>query len=211
MMCQTAQTQDEINFVTEGKIRLLRNFYSGTDLVYDQNGILLSGGVPGPWTLANVKIRHVAATTQGIEIVGDRMGSWYKSGKVSFLKIGKLKIHIARSGSDADRGTGPGTIFSKVFVQPAENLAPMVPEYWRYYLQGSDSKTRRVAWRESLEKKSAPALTRSDTGVGGVSAPRLTISPDPKYSKEAQSEHIEGTSGLVLVVDATGLRTILLF
>jgi hypothetical protein len=166
MLCQTTQTQDSINSVSEGKILLLRSFYSGTDLVYDQNGIPLNGGVPGPWTLANVKVTHVVTTAQGIEIVGDRMGAWYRSGKISFVKIGKLKIHVARSALGADRSPGPDTILRKIFIQPEENLASMMPEYWRYYLQGSDSTTRRAAWRESLEKKSAPAISQNDKDRG---------------------------------------------
>lgn len=132
------------------------------------------------------------------------MGAWYRSGKISFVKIGKLKIHVARSALGADRSPGPDTILRKIFIQPEENLASMMPEYWRYYLQGSDSTTRRAAWRESLEKKSAPAISQNDKGIEGVSPPKVIFSPDPKYSKEAQSQHVEGTSGLAVVVDETG-------
>ncbi len=59
MTCQTGQQLDELSSTYKGKIFLLRNFYSGTDLEYDQNYMLVRGGVAGPWTLAGVRITQM--------------------------------------------------------------------------------------------------------------------------------------------------------
>jgi hypothetical protein len=60
---QTGNVQDQLNSTYKGKVLLLRNFYSGTDLEYDQNGILLSGASSGPWTLAYIEITGVTVST----------------------------------------------------------------------------------------------------------------------------------------------------
>src|SRR5215470_14961834 len=44
---QTDSLQDQLNSTYKGKILLLRNFYSGTDLEYDQNGTLVSRASQG--------------------------------------------------------------------------------------------------------------------------------------------------------------------
>jgi hypothetical protein len=71
---QTGTLQDQLNSIYKGKVLLLRSFYAGTDLEYDKNGILLSRASSGPWTLARVEITDVMVATQGIEVVGNRLG-----------------------------------------------------------------------------------------------------------------------------------------
>jgi len=202
--CQTSRIQDELNSAYKGQIRLLRNFYSGNDLEYDQSGALLSGGIPGPWTLADVEIKGIMVTAQGIEILGNRMGTWFRYGKPSFVKISKLKIHLARPVSDADTEATLQPIFRKIFTDPGEDLRPMVPDFWKYYLGGTDSKSRSAASRATLEENKIPIAKAGDASARQVTAPRVVYSPDPDYPKEARSHHIEGVSRLGTVIDATG-------
>lgn len=204
MICQTGQQLDEFSSMYKGKIFLLRNFYAETDLEYDQNYMLVRGGVAGPWTLAGIRITQWAASAQGVDLIGERMGTWYRDGKPSLLKIGKLKIHVAVPISNADLRTELHAVLSKIFMEPGEDILPVVPEYWRFYLLGGDFNSRREAWRASLEKKSMPAFTPSRSAIGEIAPPRVTSSPDPKYAKEAEAQHIEGESKLIVVVDTTG-------
>jgi hypothetical protein len=99
---QTSGVADQLDSEFKGKILLLRGFYSGNQLEYDQNGVLRSTATQEPWTLANVEITQLTLTPQSIVIVGNRMGILYKSGKPGFLKVGKVKIEVARPNSDAD-------------------------------------------------------------------------------------------------------------
>lgn len=202
--CQAGNVQNQLNSAYKSKILLLRNFYSGSDLRYDQNGILTNGATPGPWTLADVEITGVTATAQEIEIVGTRLSTLYKEGKPSFVRVGTLKIHVARPVSDVDTEAALHPIFDKIFIAPGEDLRPLVPEYWRYYLAGTDSKTRSAAWRATLDENETPTVNSTDAPAGEVTPPRAIYTPDPKYPKEAASQHIEGVSRLGMVIDTTG-------
>lgn len=202
--CQSMRVEDELNSMFKGKTLLLRNFYAGKDLDYDENGVARGDVAQGSWTLANVEITQIAVAPQGIEIIGNRIGTWYKDGKIGSVKIGRLKIHVTKHIADADTEKKLHPIFAKIFVEAGEDLRPMVPEYWRYYLEGGDSKARFAAWRSTLEKDATPAPPAADITVGKSTAPRVISQPDPKYSKEAASHHIEGVSRLGVVIGTTG-------
>jgi TonB family protein len=204
--CQTKSVKSQIESAYKGKIFLLRNFYSGNDLGYDQNGELLGPATPGPWTLAQVEIKSVTVIAQGIEIVGNRLGVLYKDGEPRFVKVGKLKIHLARLVSEADTEATLSSIFHKIFIEPGEDLRPMVPDYWRPYLAGTDLKSRSAAWeatrRATLEKANVEPIIAADTSY--VAPPREIYAPEPKYPKEAASHHIEGSSRMGTVINSSG-------
>ena len=201
---QTGSVQDQLNSTYKGKILLLRNFYSGTDLEYDQNGILLSRASSGPWTLAYVEITDVSITTQRIEVVGNRLGTLFQSEKPRPVMIGKLKIHIAKPVSNTDTEAALHPIFSKILIEQGEDLRPLLPDYWRYYLTETDSHARSAAWEATLEKSKVVPLKPTITPTGAVTQPKAVHTQDPKYTKEAESRHIEGRSVLGVVVDTTG-------
>ena len=201
---QTGSVQDQLNSTYKGKILLLRNFYSRTDLEYDQNGILLSGANSGPWTLAYVEITGVTVSTQSIEVVGNRLGTLFQNGKPRPVMIGKLKIHIARPVSNVDTEAALYPIFRKILIEPGEDLRPLLPDYWRYYLTGTDSQARSAAWEATLEKSKVVPLKPAIAPTGAPIPPKAVHMQDPKYTKEAESCHIEGRSVLGVVVDTTG-------
>src|SRR5258708_13523339 len=99
---QTGSVQGQLNSTFKGKILLLRNFYSGTDLQYDQNGVIVRGAGFGPWTLAYVGITGVTVSARSIEIVGNRFGTLFQNGKPRPVLIGKLKILITSPPSTAN-------------------------------------------------------------------------------------------------------------
>lgn len=204
--CQVNVVQDKLNSVYKGKIFLLRNFYTGNDLEYGQNGELLSGeATQGPWTLAGIKIARVKITPQGAEIVGDRLGFLYRNGKADFVMIGQLKIHVVKPVSNVDTNEALEPVFSKIFMKPNdEDPRPIVPLYWRSYLSGTDSKSRMAAWKLTVGEDKMPTFGPADATAGKLTPPRAASSPDPKYGKEAEAHHVEGRSVLAVVVDATG-------
>ncbi len=203
--CQGHQLQGDLNSEFKGKALLLRNFYSGNDLEYDSNGAVLGDVKQTPWTLANVKIAKVVVTSHGIEIVGNRVGAWYRDGKPELFELGKLRIHVSMPISDADTQATLRPIFKKIFMEAGEDLRPIVPPCWQAYLDGSDSKTRSEAWQAILEKdNNPPILRKSGFPAGAIVGPRAISTPDPHYTREAESHHIEGTSVLAMVVNANG-------
>jgi TonB family protein len=192
---QKGSVQDQLNSTYKGKIFLLRNFYSGTHLEYDQNGMLLGGADSGPWTLAYIEITGVTISTQSIEIVGSRVGMLFQNEKLRPVLIGKLKIHIARPALNIDTEAALDPTFSKIFIEPREDLRPLLPDYWRYYLTGTDLKASSSAWEATLEKKGV---------VPREAATKVVHAPEPNYTKEARSRYIEGRIVLGVVVDGTG-------
>jgi TonB family protein len=206
--CEQTQVAAQLKSAYQGKTFLLRNFYSGSDLQYDKDGFVLGSPVPVPWTLASVEVTDISAKPQAIEIAADRLGVLYKGEKARYVKIGKLKIHLARAVGGTQADDEVLSVFRKIFVDPREDLRPIVPDYWQFYLSGSDASARRAAWNEVLQKTNgAPVnLHPGDTSRlnGPVTPPKTLYHPDPKYTKEAASLHIEGRSTFSIVIDSAG-------
>ena len=193
--------QDQLNSAYEGKILLLRNFYSGTDLRYDQNGTLLGTATSGSWTLANIQIKHISLKTQGIEIAGKRLGRLYSGVRHGLIEIGKLRIYLALPDAEVAKQAELDALLSKIFVMQGEDLRPMLPDCWRYYLTGTDKASRLSAWEADLGKDAEKPLKLPGEQI---THPKPVSTPDPKYTKEAESEKIEGKTVLSMVVNATG-------
>ena len=129
----------------------------------------------------------------------------YTDGQPGFVRIGKLKIHVARPITSEDTDAAFDPIFRKIFIKSEEeDLKPIVPEYWRYYLAGTDSKSRSAAWQASIEESKVRTFKGLGASADKLTPPRVLYSPDPKYTNEAASRHIEGTSHLGVVIDAKG-------
>lgn len=189
--------QSQLNPAYKDKTLLLRGFYSGKELEYDQDGLPLGAPTRGPWTLASVKILSVTIAAPGIEITGERLGTLFGKGKPQFVKIGKLRIHVAKSISDIDTMDTLRPIFGKIFFEPGEEIGPELPEYWRPYVTGKS--------QPPSEEHRTPTVKAGEPNTGHVTAPRVVYDTDPKYSKEAASHHIEGPSLLRTVIDARGI------
>src|SRR5438270_3216705 len=84
--------QDQLNSEYKDKNLLLRSFYSGDNLAYDQNGDLRVVDNPGSCTLAEVQVKNISVTTLGVDIFGDRLGVLYTAGNPSLIKVSKMKI-----------------------------------------------------------------------------------------------------------------------
>jgi TonB family protein len=199
--CQTNNLPDQLNSAYKDKILLLRNFYSGNNLAYDENGALQGTGNPGPWTLAGVEIKGIGITEHGIEIVANRMGTLYKDGKPGVVKIGTLKIQVSKRVTNDDTKAAIDLVVAKIFIDPTEDLRPLLPEFWTYYFSGEDLQSRSAAWQATLEKS---PLKPKDFSAGKLTPPHVDYAPDPGYSKEAESRHIEGTSLLSTMLDVSG-------
>jgi TonB family protein len=198
---QSDDLVNQLNSAYKGKILLLRNFYSDEHLTYDQSGALQGTANSGPWTLAGVEIKGIAVVADEVLVTGNRMGTLYKQGKPTSNKVGTVKIELAKATSGENALASADAAFKKIFIDPTEDLRPMLPEFWRPYLSGSDLQSKDAAWQAILEKRPvAPAKKEP-----GVTPPRALFAPDPQCSKEAESRHIGGTVVLNTVVETTGM------
>jgi TonB family protein len=196
--------QDQLNSAYKGKVLLLRNFYSDSDLEYDQDGAPIGITTVGPWTLADMEITSVAVTARGIEITGNRVGTWFRNGKPDLARIGKLKIHVTRSVSDGDTEKVLRTVLGNIFVEPGEEFGRSAPEYWRFYFGGTDFKSRSAAWRDALREGNPKAAANDALPRPVFTAPVPVSHPDPTYTKAARAHRVEGLSRLGITVDPTG-------
>jgi TonB family protein len=185
---QTNGGLDRLKSLNKGKVLLLREELTR-----------------GPWTLAGFEITDVEPTAKGAEITGERMAIVYADGKQGIVKLVKFIIDVPLPTSGPDAETALDTIFDKIFVKPeTEDLRPVVPEYWRYFLAGTDLKSREAAWQAALDESKIPTFRKVVDPTGKLTPPVVVHSPDPKYTKEAAAHHIEGVSKLGVVVDSTG-------
>jgi len=115
LWCQTT-SQDYLRSTYQGKTFLLRNFYTGSDLHYDQNGTLIGSASSSSWTLAHVQIKTVTVIPDGGEIAGKRQGWVYKGPWHGFRDIGKIKIHVALPDVQAAKRDDLDSVMNKVFV-----------------------------------------------------------------------------------------------
>lgn len=204
--CQ-GDIQNQINSQYKNKTLLLRNFYAGNDLKYDQNGVLQDSVKAGPWSLAAVELKTLNLTEHGVEISADRLGTLYQAGKVRLIKTGDVKIRVSGPDLRTDKNA-VDSIFAKIFVDPDhEQLDALVPEIWKYYLDGSDLQSRLTAWRASFQKTAVQPMSAENSAPKKISPPRAIDDPDPKYTREAKSHSIQGRSLLTTVIDAAGNPT----
>ena len=202
---QTTVLQEQLNSEYKTKTLLLRKFYTANNLTYDENGQFATPSIQGSWTVAHLRLKHIGFTPSGIEIVGDRMGVIYSSGKQNFIKIAGLKIQVPRRASGSESETEVRRLFDNLFLTPGEDVRPLLPDYWKPYFEGNDSKSRLAAWRTSVEKNNSSSSPLVSSAAENVSPPQAVFLPDPKYSDEARSHGVEGSCKIVLVVNATGL------
>jgi hypothetical protein len=107
LWCQINRVQEQLISEYKGRNLVLRNFYSGTDLLYDKHGVLVSGNAPGSWMLAAIEIRSITVAAQGIEIAGNRLGKLYEGGKPNYVKVGKVRIHLPNPTQGLDSKSEP--------------------------------------------------------------------------------------------------------
>ena len=207
LWAQTNSVQDQLNATYRGKVLILRNSYWGNELSFDENGIVQGAHSSVPWTLANIEIKSIALTAQGLEISGERMGVLYKDSKPSYEKLGKLKIQVAKPTSGTTTEKAFSEMLGKIFVVHAEDLRGLVPDYWKPYFSGPDAQSRSAAWEASLREQGIAPLKPKDYPNGQLKPPQPIQTPDPRYTKEAASRHIEGSSILRTVIDQAGTPT----
>jgi len=182
----------------EGKTVVVRNFYDGNDLRYDQTGQIKGNVNSGPWTLlAKVQVNRVHVGKEDFEISGRRMfvkfeGPQDKKRAVEVRSDATVDLHI-----DFPAGAADNVLISalqKVFLGASEQLIDIAPPYWQSFLRG----TKPIAPKETI----AGAVVAK---VGGpVHAPAIRFSPDPSYNAVARAFRFEGRVVLSGVVDTDG-------
>ncbi len=204
----------------EGKVLLLRNLGGGQQLVFDEEGQLVKGELPGPWTITGMlRLERLRVRQDRLVLEGRRMLLVYnpetdelddlasiKSGKVASKKRQiqvDTKSKDARNLLDEQRvdievrlRSGELTegrirsLLSKIYLRSDAELAENLPTYWQPYLS---------------TKRGSPTPFQAVYRVGGgTSAPRRIHTPDPEYSEIARRAKLQGTLVLWMIISETG-------
>ncbi len=205
---------------------VIRNFYRGTHLRFDSDGLPIGQPDLGTWTTDGiVSISDIRISKHGLEIKVRRAYA-ARNGKKFDLASSDRTADIV-VGVDPEHTTLPQiqSVLRKIFLNPDDRFLDLVPDYWRPCFEyaaglpvgtpfGCDFAPRLAslvgfdppnAVSSTARSRSVSRETMGVYHVGDrVTAPRAAYTPDPPYSDAAREQRIEGTMALQLVVDSSG-------
>jgi TonB family protein len=201
-------TDVQLNAEYKGKVFLLRDFYSGKEIDFDEDGKALASTAVGSWTLAKVKIGGIQMLPQSIEIKGERLGSWFTDGTIRLMKAGEITVRIARPNSATDPLSTARQLLTRVFIPAGEDVCSDFPDFWQLYCSRTDPKASERVWDNILTRNNLTPynsiIKPAGTPKSKITAPVVQSSTDPRYTDAARKHRIEGTTVLKLVVDNAG-------
>lgn len=219
-----------------GKTFVLRGFYSGNHLLYDSAGTPKGDAITGDWTSDGfVLVKEIRASHGRLTIEAERrLVIHFEAKEFQFDPEDsddkrKLKIESDLSSSIPTDEEADAAM-SKIFLTPREELADMVPDYWKPCVRtagsGSNGQCRFAAEFTGIPGVKASAASSDDAVAncgslpvaGGVPAgchpphqgrtmPKAIFTPLPEFSESAARAKFQGTATLMLVVDEQGLPT----
>ncbi len=184
-----------------GKLFALRHFRTGDRLKFDAEGNMLKGGDVCPWTLcAQIEISDLNLQSDKLEIKGKRIILQYKEGSKNpnGLRGSPVSIEIEIS-PDKVKYDGLLEVLNKVFASSYEQLADVVPAYWKPFLSSKSSEKN--AEDAPMTSNGQPV---QKVEAGKVSAPKELYAPSPDYSVEARQAGYQGSVVLSFVVNTQG-------
>ncbi len=162
----------------KGKVVLIRSFYGGAKLHFDEKGSLLKGGQPEAWTLAGVQIDDIKLFEDHAEIRGTRVALVYDNASKEFRTLRRVvlvnqnerKPEKVEISVDLDNPSDAALTqaVQRVFLSSADNLVDMVPEYWRDVIRkftssSSTASSTQEGKPEPIYPAKAPSQTESAT------------------------------------------------
>ncbi|MGP0018279.1 MAG: energy transducer TonB [Candidatus Sulfotelmatobacter sp.] len=127
-----------------GKTFVLRNFYNGSSLGYDETGQLSKTAISGDWTVDGfVRVEDVRVSNHRLRIQATRLRlGWLR--EIGFFSVptpaGKagedyerakdLRIEVKFSSNEVT-GDSADAVLARIFLTQHDNLAELVPDYWK--------------------------------------------------------------------------------
>ncbi|PYX66429.1 MAG: hypothetical protein DMG78_28950 [Acidobacteria bacterium] len=161
----------------QGKIFVLRGFYSDYQLIYDSAGRPNSGASPGDWTVDGfVQVDHIQLSGQSLKIKTRRLmvisadgfqfhgrekRKKHKSPKKEEVLDIEAKPEVGSFTED-----GVNVLLSKIFLTSQDNFSEQVPEFWKLCIaDGFAGRNRRCHFSAEI------------AGVPGISSQSQTSAP----------------------------------
>lgn len=164
----------------QGRIFMIRNFYSNAKLTYDLNGVLQSKSEFPSWRVAGMRVDDLEMKSDQLDLTGKRVvtiSAWKRRKAETFVSDDQIELQVLFAGASPDEATLAHAL-NKVFLTNDDDVA-------------------------NLEKQADQNNVPSKIG-GDVKPPHAVHTPDPEYSPEARQSKLQGTVLLWIVVGADG-------
>jgi TonB family protein len=201
----TPSLEQQLRTEYVGTERLLRNFYAADSLKFDAQGTPLNKERLAPWTLVAPLV---------IDKVEFKGGKLRLQGHRQLLVFDNTNKRMTRLKSEETCSLEIGTVdgaqqeaqlreaLARVFIGKDEDMAPLLPDYWRDYISRfSGRKTEGEPCEESkaVENGTAPVQVSA-----GVSEGMKIESAVPVYLPVARMHRVQGEVGMRAVIDKSG-------
>jgi TonB family protein len=220
--CQTTDLQRHLRDQYENKIFILRGFFSGDRLLFDPTGAPIAQTTSGDWTTDGfVLVTDIQVSEHQLSISASRLiviswhgefRFWARTQKQRTKKAPLLGIDVLLNSPQQEESA-----LSTIFLTSHDNLADLVPGFWRPCLTGASghfsSEMKIVPGVPSPvngAEASSPQQAQSGTvfRVGsGVTPPRVILQREPVFDEDARKAGYGGTVTLMLVVSQKGVPT----
>jgi TonB family protein len=193
----------------KGKAATLRNFYSGSKLLFDSDGNLVMLASLGSWTTsASVEIQKLELNDKKLVLQGRRVLHRYSLATKSMVEVRafdqKLKLSnqpdLFKFQVEIALIKGPGrenalnTALEKIFLKDTESIADVAPPFWKSFLN-------RQTIPNPTELK---ALLNKNEAKPKVVPPKAVRNTMPHYTIEARMFRVEGIVLISGIVDENG-------
>jgi TonB family protein len=188
---QDKQLAEKLKTELVGHVLIIRNFYTASKLSFDASGKLVGDGGKPDWMRAQLDPTEVKINGNEVTIHGTRVKTEFHGDDGGFINYPekedvtvRLQLPSAPANEDEFRAA-----FARAFLTGDDRLEDLVPAEWKARLHASCP----------FDPKSVPSLQESH-----ATPPAATYSPDPEYTDDARSHHIQGMVKLAGVIDVDG-------
>jgi len=215
----------------EGKVLVLRHPLQDSFQQYDAAGKVLKGGDEGPWTVyGGVLIDKVDLSHARVRFEGHRVLFLFLKGQFTAMDFKLLKRPVGppfppevQLEVALDRGLDSAeearALLGGVFALDTKGLLESLPDLWSGLLDDrlvyDPAQTREAEFRMEPPPSSVPKRPRkaAPDAIGadelfhvgnGVTAPKATFSPEPKFTEIARYEKFQGVVVVNLIVGKDG-------
>lgn len=190
----TSDLDRQLHDEYQGKILILRNFYSGKHLVYDANGSISDQSPSGDWTIDGVvKIADARFDGRRVKITAERQHLAWIHGTLQ-------PVHDLNRNGDPDKHesakravvleikfgtTAPATdaldkALGEVFLSSKDDFVSLVPDYWKPCLMSAIAApdTRYKTCTLPADFLAIPGVSHSQTSIAeGLDTASAQVAP----------------------------------
>ncbi|HEV2992749.1 MAG TPA: hypothetical protein VG759_30230 [Candidatus Angelobacter sp.] len=196
-----APLESKLQKILQGKVAVLRSFYTSDDLHFDSEGKLKGMSGIGPWTyFGRLEIGSVQLTPSSLIIKAKRnVVKWEESASEFINYTVDRSAHITIDLTPGyDEATLAATI-DKVFLSRQQRLSDIVPDYWKELLTTERSR------RAKQDQEKAELMKTVQVAAQGASVPKLQSSAQGIDISPAAFTHVTAnTLTLSFIVDEHG-------